>query len=61
MSISLNPVYGPVPSSARFGSAFLLFKGMVLDGRGPDRGWQEDGSGMSMIRFTATVVALTTL
>ena len=26
-------------SSTRFGSTFLLFKGMILDGCGPDGGW----------------------
>lgn len=34
---------------------------MALDGRGPDRGWQEDDSGMSMARFAVTFVALNAL
>ena len=34
---------------------------MTFDDRGPNRSWPEDGSGMSTVQLTVTVMALNTL
>lgn len=55
LSLPFTLACGPAPSSTCFTSTFLLFKGMGLDGRGPNGGWQEDGSGMFVMQFNVTV------